>query len=488
MKAFSTILTATLLLCASEQPVDAAIWEKSIITIEATRKTYSYSRPWTRSSTTTHKMAIVIGENEFLTTAEGLQDLTMLRLQRNGRGQWHPGRLKWIDYHANIAVLEAVEADFHQGLQPAEFAHSNGDRSNWTIVRWKNGNIEQRTAEFNQFLVQDGRLTFIQHLQMDASSDMDAVGWSEPLVSKGKVIAIATGQTENNVRFMPVSFFERVLASRRAGENGRLGYFPFLWSPVGNPETFNFLKLPGIPRGAIIMEVPEIPAVSGKLQARDLILEVDGLAIDNEGYYHDPDHGLLILENLSTRGKLAGDILEFKVWRDGKEITVDYQLPAADFAHKLVPGSTYDREPEYLIAGGLVFQPLTVPLLKAFGSSWRSRAPFLLTKHADGEAKKERRALTVVSRVLPDPFNLGYQNLRWLVVDKINGSAISSITDIREALHNPVDDFHLIDFMRGSTVQHIVLDAEKEPEATRKILKHYRIPAPTFFEKNQGAK
>jgi hypothetical protein len=487
MKTFFTALTLVLLAGTLEHPAQAA-WEDSLITVQATRKAYSYSRPWTRRSTSIHKMATVIGQNEFLTTAEGLQDLTMLRVQRRGRGQWHPGRLKWVDYHANIAVVEAVEEEFYRPLVPVQLAHPNGGRDGWTIVRWKNGNVEKRAAEFNQFLVQDGRLTFIQHLQMEASSEIDAVGWGEPLVSNGKVIAIATGQIENNVRFLPVSFFERVLESRRAGKNGRLGYFPFVWAPVGNPETFKFLKLPGYPRGAMVLETPAVPIVAGKLKPRDLILEVDGNTIDNEGYYRDPDHGLLILENLSTRGKLAGDILKFKVWRDGQAVVIDYELPAADFGHKLVPEATYDTEPEYLVAGGLVFQPLTVPLLQAFGEGWRRRAPFLLSRHADAVPDKKRSGLTVVSMVLPDPFNLGYQDLRWTVVDKVNGKTISSIGSLRQALEKPVDGFHTIDFMKGSQVEHIVLDAQKEPEATARILRHYRIPAPTFFAPKQAAK
>lgn len=481
MKKLLQLLTAILCFGAFDFSALAA-WEDSIITVQATRKTYSYSRPWTRRTSTIHKMATVIGENEFLTTAEGLQDLTMLRVQRNGRGQWHPGRLKWIDYHANIAVVEAIDRAFYQGLKPVTLASSNGNRKGWTIARWKNGNIEERTAEFNQFLVQDGRLTFIQHLQMEASSEIDAVGWGEPLVSNGQVIAIATGQVENNIRFIPVSFFIRVLESRRAGKDGRLGYFPFVWAQVSNPEVFKFLKLPGVPRGAMVQQVPDVPGVSGTLKPRDLILEVDGQAIDNEGYYRDPDHGLLIMENLSTKGKLAGDVLKFKIWRDGKAISVDYVLPAADFGDKLVPEATFDQEPEYHVAGGLVFQPLTVPLLKLFGGdSWKNRAPFLLAKHTEATPSKKRSGLIVVSMVIPDPFNLGYQDLRWIVVNQINGRTISSIADLRMAFKNPQAGFHILEFMPGSQVQRIVLDAKREAEATQRILRHYRIPAPNFF-------
>jgi len=477
-----TLLTLALGLCSILPPATAADWGNSLITLQATGKSFDYSRPWSRGSRNATKVGVVIGKNQILTTAEGLQNLTMLRLQKYGRGQWHAGQLDWIDYHANIAIISAKEPSFAEGLVTAKLGNVSADKNDWMIMRWKRGNLEKRAAEFNQFLVQDGRLTFIQHLQMEASSEMDAVGWGEPLVSGGRVIALASGQIENNIRFIPVSFFQKLLKARLAGKKATLGYFPFVWTQVENPELFSYLKLKGEPRGALIIKVPEVPATTEQLKEKDIILEVEGRPIDNEGYYRDPDYGQLIMENLSTRGKLAGDILKFKVWRDGKAIALDYKLPAADFNYKLIPDSKHDQAPEYLIVGGLMFQPLDGPYLSSIGGA--SRAPARVTHFAEAHPTKERKGLVVLSLVIPDPFNLGYQNLRWLVVDKFNNRKISSITDIREALKKPVNGFHEIKFMKGWSTEHVVLDAATESEATQRIMNHYRIPAPNLFSSN----
>lgn len=479
---YLTLFALSLGFLSVQPSATAADWENSIITLQATAKSYDYSRPWSRSSRNVNKVGIVIGKNQFLTTAEGLQNLTMLRLQKYGRGQWHSGQLDWIDYHANIAVISAKEAPFAEGLVPAKFGNVPASKEDWTIMRWKRGNLEKRAAEFNQFLVQDGRLTFIQHLQMEASSEMDAVGWSEPLIAGDRIIALASGQIENNVRFIPVSFFQKLLNKRLAGKPAELGYFPFVWTQVENPELFSYLKLDGEPRGALVIKVPEVPATTGQLKEKDIILEVEGRPIDNEGYYRDPDYGLLIMENLSTRGKLAGDNLSLKVWRDGKAIDLDYKLPAADFGYKLIPDSKHDQAPEYLIVGGLMFQPLDGPYLSSIGGA--SRAPARVTHFAEAHPTKDRKGLVVLSLVIPDPFNLGYQNLRWLVVDKFNGRKISSIADIRAAMKKPIDGFHEIGFMKGWSTEHVVLDAAKEPEATQRIMNHYRIPAPKLFSAN----
>jgi hypothetical protein len=460
--------------------LSADSWENSIISLQATRKTHSYSQPWQRGTGGSNKTAVMIGPNEFLTTAEGLEDLTMLRLQKSGRGRWWPGRLQWIDHHANLAVVEAVEDGFNEGLRPARLTPADPAHNGWEILRWKSGNLERRTAEFNQYLVQEGRLTFMQHLQLEASSEIEGVGWGEPMIAGDAVVALASGQSGNNVRLLPVSFFQRLLDARRAGKRSGLGYFPFVWTPVQNPDIFAFLGLPGEPRGALILSVPEVPSVQPNLQARDLILEVEGRAIDSEGYYLDPDYGQMILENLSTRDKLAGDTVKLKIWRDRREMILEYPLPEVDFGHKLLPFAHYDHEPEYLIVGGLVFQPLDIPLLKAFGRNWETRAPLNLTQHAEAVPTEKRPGLVVLSMVIPDPFNLGYQDQRWLLVDEVNGRRIGGLKDLHAALANPVNGFHEFNFARGSGLERLVLDVKQTAPATERILRQYRIPAASF--------
>src|SRR6185295_17227050 len=115
-----------------------------------------------------------------------------------------------------------------------------------------------------------------------------------------------------------------------------LGYFPFVWQPIENPSVFKFLKLDGEPRGAVVGDVPEIPCVESTLKPRDILLQVDGMEIDSQGYYKDPDYGLLILETLATRHKFSKDSVKLKIWRDGKAMDINYKLPKVDYAHKLV--------------------------------------------------------------------------------------------------------------------------------------------------------
>lgn len=471
------LFSCLLAFAASLPAAPAAEWENSLVFLEVTRKGYDVFQPWSPRARAVQKNGLVIGPREILTTAEELSDRTLIRVQKGGRGKWWNAEVTWIDYHANLAVLTAPDATLWAGLKPAAFATGKPPKEGLQIVRWRNGNLEVRKAEFNQFLVEDARLSFIQHLQLECSTEMQGVGWAEPLVAGGKIAGIASGQTGNNARFLPASFIEPILTARKAGKYPGLGYFPFTWTPVENPSTFKFLKLPGEPRGALVIDVPTVPKLEQNLKPRDLILSVDGFDVDNQGYYKDPDYGQLIVENLGSRRKFAGDVVKMKVWRDGAQLTLDYRLPKLDYSVKLLAEQTFDQAPEYLIAGGLVFQPLNIPLLRGFGDDWKRRAPFRLVHFAGELPTPERSALVALTSVLPDPYVLGYQDARLLVVDTVNGRKISRVADVQEAMRQPQDGFHVIEFLRGDNLRRIVLDAKEMDAATKRILERYRIPA-----------
>ena len=211
------------------------------------------------------------------------------------------------------------------------------------------------------------------------------------------------------------------------------------------------------------------------LKPQDIILRIDGFDLDIQGDYEDPEYGHLMLENLATRQKWAGDNVKMQIWREGKAMDVVYRLPKYDYSTTLVPFGTYDQEPEYMIVGGLVFQPLTDSYLQSWGPEWRRRAPFRLYHYRDEPPTKERSALVVLSQVLPDPYNIGYQEQKYLVVDKVNGQLVSRLRDLRAALQKPMNGYHVLEFMRSDSLRRIVLRADgNETEATARILQPAR--------------
>jgi len=145
-----------------------------------------------------------------------------------------------------------------------------------------------------------------------------------------------------------------------------------------------------------------------------------------------------------------------------------------------VPMATYDQDPDFLIVGGLVFQPLTDSYLKSWGNDWKRRAPFRLSYFRNEPSTKDRPGLVLLSQVLPDPYNIGYQDQKGLVVDKVNGLRINRLSDLREALDKPVSGSQIIEFVQSDSLRKMVLAAgDAEREATARVLKRYGINEPS---------
>ena len=459
----------------------AGDWERAIISVEINRKHYDYFQPWTKRVQTVVKAGIVIGPRELLTTADALDDRTLVRVQRGGRGKWWSAEVKWIDFPANLAVVTSAEEQFWTGLKSVPLAEPVKKSEDIQVLRWRAGSLEVRKAEFNRFAVTHPNMSDAVHVQLELNSEINGVGWGEPAIAGSKVIGLVFAQSGNQLQVLPSPFIRSILDAQKKGHYKGLGYFDFTWQPAENPETLDYLKLEGEKRGAVVIDVPNKPGVESVVKSLDILLQVDGFDIDTQGDYVDPDYGHLMLENLSTRNKWAGDPVRLKIWRAGHAQDVVYRLPKAEDAARLVPEAPFEQEPEYLIAGGLVFQPLTKNFLRSWGQDWERRAPFRLAYFRNQDPLPERPAIVILSQVMPDIYNIGYQDSRQLVLEKVNGQKVNYLADLAQALKKPANGFHILEFMKGDTLQRIVLDAAKLDDATKRVLDHYGIDKDHLF-------
>ncbi len=83
--------------------------------------------------------------------------------------------------------------------------------------------------------------------------------------------------------------------------------------------------------------------------------------------------------------------------------------------------------------------------------------------------------MVVLSNVLPDIYNLGYQDTRLLVIDSVNGKKISRLADLAKAFQDPKEGFHRIEYMQGDSLRRMVLDATTAARATRRVMETYGI-------------
>jgi len=91
-----------------------------------------------------------------------------------------------------------------------------------------------------------------------------------------------------------------------------------------------------------------------------------------------------------------------------------------------------------------------------------------------GEPSDERREVVVLSTVLADEINVGYQDLEDVVIVEANGKRLATMEDLVEAVEGNEGRFHVFVDAMG---KQIVLDSERTDERSGIILENYKVGA-----------
>ena len=160
-------------------------------------------------------------------------------------------------------------------------------------------------------------------------------------------------------------------------------------------------------------------------------------------------YGRLFWSHLVRGSKATGETTRLAILREGQPSTLEVTLERRSAEDQLVPSYTFGKAPNYLIKGGMLFQELSQPLLEAFGEEWQSRAPLDLLDAWQNPTEYEDRAERIVflSGVIATPATVGYEPLRNLIVDEVNGTPIRDMRSLITAFDTPpTDGLHAISF------------------------------------------
>jgi hypothetical protein len=227
---------------------------------------------------------------------------------------------------------------------------------------------------------------------------------------------------------------------------------------------------------------PGGPAKKAGLRKGDLIVRAGGKEIDGEGNYSDPRLGKINFSNLATLESSPGDKGEIVYFRSTGEgtgtlgtatLTLEGRNPLAEISPARLKG---DSVP-YIFLGGLLFQELSRPYLREWGSNWRSDAPqnLVALDTFQEDLPKDQRRLVIISTILPSPETIGLQELARKVVVAINGMPIHGLADVSRAVIHPQNGFQRID-LEGSAGP-VYLDAATLESEEARLRNQFGIPA-----------
>ncbi|GAA0170229.1 hypothetical protein LIER_24535 [Lithospermum erythrorhizon] len=313
----------------------------------------------------------------------------------------------------------------------------------------------------------DHGATTILAIQIDAAINPGYIGGPAVLGDLSVVgIAFQNNSYETNISYIiPVPVIMHFISSVK--ESGKFAGFCSMGlscQPTENSQLRkHFLMHPDM-TGVLITKINPLSDASKVLKNDDILLSFDGVRIANDGTVPFKNGEGIPFHHLVSMKK-PNETAVVKVLRDGEELEFSIKLRPLQ---RLVPVHQCDKLPSYFIFAGLVFIPLTQPYLDE-----NFEARFLSELALSKVPKTSGQQLVIISQVLPDDINTGYEKLDEMLVKKVNGVAVENLKHLRELVEECDRESIRFDL---DDERVIVLNYEMAKAATISILEQHRIP------------
>ena len=316
-----------------------------------------------------------------------------------------------------------------------------------------------------------------------------------------RVVGVAFQGIDNaqNIGYLiPASLARTYLAATRKGlTKFRLVDVPFRANKLENRGLRRSLKVPNGTSGGVVVAVSPLSALAptsaegaaeegskSALHIDDVITAIDGQAVGDDLSVALRPGERVQVDCLITH-KEAGTTTEFDILRAGQPLTLRAML--APLPPLLPRWHGFDCSPEWVVIGGLVFVPLTAPLIdeavRGDAAVATAYSTYTRVYGAHGFRSDPDREIVVLITVLSGgDVNHGYASasLSWKELVTFNGKSVQSLAGLYAAWQRAASaDFLEFGFGAAETAWHqkIVLDGALVRESEEQLLALHGIPA-----------
>jgi S1-C subfamily serine protease len=442
---------------------------RSAVRVNSTSQSWSPAQPWQKNPPSSlRSLGMIVKPGQVLTSAEMVADATYLELELIDGSKTAEAKTIAVDYEANLALL-AVKSDedaeaFFANTTPISLGSPPTIGDQLQILQIEdNGTPLMTDGKLQSVEVSASFLSgqsFLGYL-VKASMQSAASSFSLPVIHDNELagILVSYDSKDQISDVLSVDLIEHFLAD---AVDGDYAGFPSLGVSIAvtkDPLFRDFLKLTPEQGGIYISKVRTGgSADQAGVKEGDVLLAADGFPIDRLGYYKHPNYGSVFWGHLVKGEKSAGDTIKLTILRNGEPQEITASLSREEPTDVLVPQYQFDRAPNFLVKGGLIFQELNRPLLEAYGKEWTSRAPLNLLDAYENPEKYQDKfdRLIFLSGSIATPATVGYESLRNLIVKKVNGVEIKDMKSLIEAFRKPGQgNLHSIEFLDEDFTVHL---------------------------------
>ena len=465
--------------CTSLHAADLTWASKSVVKLFATQQSWSVAQPWSKNRSKQATCSGFFIKQGILTNAHCVADATYIEMEIPERADKVEVKTIAINHQIDLALLAPVKKDLKLDITVIEFDDLPELREKVVTVGYPLGG---RQVSFTEGVV--SRIDVMRYIhsnilaplvQTDATINLGNSGGPVFSDKTGACLGVATqklSSAEGMGFFIPTPIIQQFLDDIEDGQVDGIPALSAFFQTLENPAARAQLKLGEDQSGIRIRDTTRDGTLHGILQKDDVILEVEGHKVLNDGRVRFRQTGRIWL-GYYVAIKQVGDSLKLKVSRDGE--VKEFDIILKPYRVTLVPRQPmYDKQTPYYVTGGLLFIAVEQRYLWGWGRNWRKAIPtslktYLGTKFGENDLEQ----LVVISEVFDASVNKGYsgeiENIR---VIKVNNQDIKILTDVEAAMKGNSEPFHMIE-LEGDIK--IVLDRQEVEEQDALIRQRYDI-------------
>lgn len=465
-------------------------FEHNVVLVSVTKQEYDLESPWTKEQkSTAQHLGIVVGRDLILTTAYAVADASYIEMRRFGESAKFGLKQEFVDYEVNLALLKPLQPNALHGVEETAIDATVEIGSEIDILKERDiFQLRRLPARLVEIDIRQAVTSGYSLATFLIDAKQRSLGWSEPIVCGGRFVGLTAGQDDQYVYGIPGTIIRHFLQDYRTGKYRGFPGIGIVVKPLIAPALRDLLGAAKYRGGVRVVRVFADSPVLNVVKPDDVLLEVNGKALNENGYYNDPDFGQIHFKYLVNK-LYGGDELRLLILRQGREITVPSRLTRFDSNRTLIPRYRYGQPEPYMIFGGLLFQELSRPFLESWGDGWRQKVPLVLLNifdYDDVPKSDPAERVVVMNRVLADDFNKGYENLQNLVLVSVNGERATSLKRLKDILQEkPIRKngkrYAVFEFSHGQG--EVILTYEGLDLANHRIAKNFGINGKAeFFE------
>ncbi|KAL2482112.1 Protease Do-like 10 [Forsythia ovata] len=449
----------------------------SVVKIFTVASSPNYFLPWqNKSQRETMGSGFVISQRRILTNAHVVADHTFVLVRKHGSPTKYRAEVKAVGHECDLAILVVENEEFWDGMTFLELGDVPFLQEAVAVVGYPQGgdNISVTKGvvsrvEPTQYVHGASQLLAIQ---IDAAINPGNSGG--PAIMGDKVAGVAfqnLSGAENIGYIIPVPVIKHFIAGvEETGDYVGFCSMGMSCQPTENAQLREHFQMrPGL-TGVLVSKINPLSDAYKVLKKDDIVLSFDGVPIANDGTVPFRNRERITFDHLVSMKK-PDETAQVRVMRNGEEHEFSVTLRPLQ---PLVPVHQFDKLPSYFIFAGFVFIPLTQPYLHEYGEDWYNASPRRLCERALRELpKKAGEQLVILSQILMDDINAGYERLAELQVKKVNGVEVENLKHLRQLVEDCSIESVRFDL---DDERVIALNYDAAKVATSRILKRHRIP------------